>query len=306
MVSMMMVRDDWERIIFPGVFLLLLLIPVTASALDLPDLVVTGVTLSPANPMPGQDVVMSATVQNIGVVAKPEGTYVAVLFYVDDEIINYGESARIIGSGQSRTITGKWDPVTHDPKNWEAIEGSHTVRVVVNPNCRLEESDTTNNDYIRSFSVASPDTSNGGSRSNGRQYNLRGVPGLGDGAFQTIDAICQFTPYLEVQVRYSGHLNDVAVAYERDGTVDQRITYGASGNYGMHLVNPTGKIHLQAQKWSGDQSNGKPIKITVTNCYGKVLYEGQTAEDELDVYLTMKGCDAEEFAAWMAANGPKE
>jgi hypothetical protein len=71
-------------------------------------------------------------------------------------------------------------------------------------------------------------------------------------------------------------------------------------------VNPDGKIHIQATKWSGDNANGKPITVTVKNCFGKVLYEGQSTDNVFDVYLAMKGCGADEFAAWMAVNGPQE
>jgi hypothetical protein len=180
----------------------------------------------------------------------------------------------------------------------------HEIQAVVDPHGEIAESDEGNNLFVTSLLVA--DESSTGRASSGRQYNLHGVPDLGDGQFGEIDAICEFTPYIEVQVRYGGHLNDVGIAYERNGAVDQSISYGPSGNYVARLVNPNGKIHIQATKWSGDNSNGKVITVTVKNCYGKVLYEGQSTDNVFDVFLSMKGCDAEEFAAWMAVNGPQE
>jgi hypothetical protein len=300
MVSM----ENWRKIIFPGVLLLLLLLPVAVTACELPDLVVTGVSFSPACPQAGDTVLMTATVMNQGPVAKPQGPYMRVLFLVDGEQINYCGTTGAINPGECVEITGDYagpDEVQY----WTATAGIHTVEACADSLYLVDECDECNNNYVTELVVGGGDLQCGGS-SSGRQYNLHGIPPLGDGAFREIDALCQFTPYLEVQVHYDGHLNDVSAVYERDGDLDERITYGCSGAYGMHLVNPSGRIHIQAQKWNGDRFNGKPIRVTVSNCYGHVLYDGQSPNGVFDVYLAMKGCTAEEFAAWMAVNGPQE
>ena len=135
-----------------------------------------------------------------------------------------------------------------------------------------------------------------------RSYNQRGATTLGDGVeYQVLDLVCGFTQSLTVSIEYpNGILNDVTYAYEHGDSVEQYIRYG-SNQQNLVLNNPTGKIHVQALKWSGDDNNAKEIRLKVTDWMGSVVYEESTSENLLDVYLTLSGCSAEEFAAWMAA-----
>jgi hypothetical protein len=136
-----------------------------------------------------------------------------------------------------------------------------------------------------------------------RSYNQRGATTLGEGEYTVLDLVCGFTQSLTVSVDYpNGVLNDVTYAYESGDHVIQFVKYGAS-QQNMILTNPTGKIHVQAMKWAGDDNNAKEIRMKVTDWMGNVVYEESSSANLMDVSLTLNGCSAEEFAAWMATHG---
>ena len=49
----------------------------------LPDLIITSISMSPANPTSGQAVTFTATIKNQGTAATPSGVSIGVYFFID-------------------------------------------------------------------------------------------------------------------------------------------------------------------------------------------------------------------------------
>jgi hypothetical protein len=64
---------------------------VTFTVQQMPDLVVTGFSWSPANPVDGDIVQFTGTVKNQGTAATPAGVCVALTFWVDGVNKMYGQ-----------------------------------------------------------------------------------------------------------------------------------------------------------------------------------------------------------------------
>src|SRR5260370_472583 len=115
-----------------------------AAAPNLPDLVITAVTVSPANVAPGQPptfsatvknqggaaVTFSATVQNVGAVATPAGVIVGVRFDVDGIAVSWSDTdTQSLAPGASVTLTANSGP--SGKSTWSATAGVHTIQAWV-------------------------------------------------------------------------------------------------------------------------------------------------------------------------------
>ncbi|WP_284645080.1 CARDB domain-containing protein [Paenibacillus silviterrae] len=115
------------------------------------DLSVSEITLTPANPKPGETVAFSAEVRNTGLEAT-SSTSVDVEFKVDpsinSKVIATGTHTGIIQPGETVTITGT--------EVWSAQKGTHAIRAVVNPNGQAVESNLLNNERTLYAAVREP------------------------------------------------------------------------------------------------------------------------------------------------------
>jgi hypothetical protein len=116
------------------------------------DLVVTNVTMSPANPAPGQAVSFSATISNFGANTKPAGAINGVGFFVDGTKVNWSDSnTGALAPGQSLTLTA--NSGAGGVATWAATAGAHTLQAFVDDVNRIAEGDETNNKLSAPFSV---------------------------------------------------------------------------------------------------------------------------------------------------------
>lgn len=104
-----------------------------------PDLVVTAVTLSPANPLEGAAVTFSATVKNQGTAGT--GAAVRVAFSVDGNKVSWG-SASALAAGATATITASGGAAG---PTWQAVRGTHAVLAAADDLGAIAESNEGNN-----------------------------------------------------------------------------------------------------------------------------------------------------------------
>ena len=126
----------------------------TAAGSGLPDLVVTSVTLAPANPQPGDHVVFTAVVKNQGTGATPAGTVLGVGFDLDGAqgATTWEDTDRAAlapGASIVLTTTGGGSGTNY----WVATAGAHTVTAWADDVNRIAESNENNNKLAAAFTV---------------------------------------------------------------------------------------------------------------------------------------------------------
>jgi hypothetical protein len=114
-----------------------------AVQVNLPDLVVVGVSASPANPAPGQQVLFTATVKNQGSQATPSGTIIGLGFYLDNGPVTSWASVSQLLPGQTATLPAR-QGATGSPY-WTATAGMHNLVAFVDDTNGVPESVETNN-----------------------------------------------------------------------------------------------------------------------------------------------------------------
>ena len=97
-------------------------------------------TWDPDAPEAGTEVTLSATVTNL--VNHSGSHYVPVVFYADDVAINM-PTAFFDGSGDEVTVSATWN----------ATKGVHSLKVEIDPENAIDESNTDNNKAITTFSI---------------------------------------------------------------------------------------------------------------------------------------------------------
>jgi hypothetical protein len=119
------------------------------------DMIVTGVSMSPANPTTGQAVTFSATIKNQGTIATPAGVKNGVVFSIDGATATWSDNnTSSIPAGGSVTVTANSGPT--GSATWTATTGTHNLDAWVNDAQRYPESSFSNNHLITSFTVANP------------------------------------------------------------------------------------------------------------------------------------------------------
>ncbi|BBL67618.1 CARDB domain-containing protein [Methanoculleus chikugoensis] len=130
--------------------------PTTPAPSGKPDLVVTDIAWTPANPATGDAVTLKATIKNQGTAATPAGTKHGVLFTFDDGAAGPGvwsdTHATAIAPGASVTLTANGGSAG---ATWKAMVGTHTVKATVDDVNRIAESDETNNVMSKEIVVGS-------------------------------------------------------------------------------------------------------------------------------------------------------
>lgn len=116
------------------------------------DLIVTGVTMSPASPSNGQPVTFSATVKNQGTTAVPASTVVGVGFAVDGTRVTWNETNTAgLAAGASVTLTANAGTTG---ATWAATTGPHSVIATADDtNAIPDEVDEGNNTNRLDFTV---------------------------------------------------------------------------------------------------------------------------------------------------------
>ena len=98
-----------------------------------PDLVVTNLTWTPANPTAGQTVTFRGTIKNQGEVASPPVIH-ALVFFVDGKGVGFYTFEGSLAPGESRELTEKNGTATYVMQ-----PGQHTVRALADDVNRIEE-----------------------------------------------------------------------------------------------------------------------------------------------------------------------
>ncbi len=115
----------------------------TVSQTSLPDLIVTGITTSPASPIVGDAVTFTATVQNQGAAAGAPGT---VTFSVDGtQVSASANNTTALAANGTIPMSGI--------ATWTATSGTHTILANVDSNNTTTESNESNNTYSTSLTV---------------------------------------------------------------------------------------------------------------------------------------------------------
>ena len=121
-----------------------------------PDLVVTDISWTPANPATGNAVTLKATIKNQGDAPTPAGVKHGVLFTFDDGAAGSGvwsdAHTTAIAPGASVTVTANGGSAG---ATWKAVEGTHTVKANVDDVNRIAESNENNNVMSKEIVVGS-------------------------------------------------------------------------------------------------------------------------------------------------------
>ena len=117
-----------------------------------PDLVVTDISWSPANPATGNAISFSAVIKNQGTGATTAGIINGVSFMVDGTQVCWSDNnTSSIAAGASITVTSNGGP--SGAATWTATAGNHTVTAWVDDVNRISESNEGNNQYSETLAV---------------------------------------------------------------------------------------------------------------------------------------------------------
>jgi hypothetical protein len=133
--------------------------PFGSTGTGLPDLIVSSLTWTPANPAPGDHVVLTAVVTNQGTKATPAGTVVGVGFDLDGSAtasVWEDTDTTSLAPGASITLTATGG--TAGVNYWIATAGSHSVTAWVDDVNRITESNENNNKLTETVSVSASST----------------------------------------------------------------------------------------------------------------------------------------------------
>lgn len=121
-----------------------------------PDLIVTGITYTPATPATGNQVTFSATIRNQGAAATPNGVIHGIAFSVDGTVVSWADNyTTSIAPGATATLTANAGP---SGSTWTATSGTHTILANLDDLNRISESNETNNTFTISLTPGASDT----------------------------------------------------------------------------------------------------------------------------------------------------
>ena len=125
---------------------------VSAEALALPDLVVTGIALTPPNPAAGDRVSAQATIKNVGKAATLGEVPSTVTISIDGVLIGWSDDHTAeVAPGESVTL--RLNGGGNAGHTWTAVSGKHTLTAVADDINRIDESNKENNTLEKTFSV---------------------------------------------------------------------------------------------------------------------------------------------------------
>jgi hypothetical protein len=121
----------------------------------LPDVVVTAISWTPANPGVGSNVVFRATVRNQGSGPTPGGVVLGVGFSVNGSLVSWsGSYTTPLAPGASVTLSADGGP--GGVNYWTATAGVHTVTAHVDDVNRFAEADESNNIAVTNLTIYAP------------------------------------------------------------------------------------------------------------------------------------------------------
>lgn len=120
------------------------------------DIIVTGMSMSPATPKAGDAVRFSGTIKNNGTAASPSGIIHGLKFGVDNVTVSWSDNnSTSLAPGESRTQAANGGPNSNGGL-WTSVAGSHNLLMTFDDVNRMtSERDKTNNTLTVPFSVAS-------------------------------------------------------------------------------------------------------------------------------------------------------
>jgi CARDB len=127
----------------------------TAAQPILPQLIVTNISMSPANPTSGQAVTFTATIENVGLAATPSGVSIDVYFFVDGNPVSASDNnTTSLAIGASENLTANEGPGGGAGlSTWLASAGSHTVLAEVDPLGLITQANRTDNSLTITITV---------------------------------------------------------------------------------------------------------------------------------------------------------
>lgn len=118
-----------------------------------PDLEVTDISWSPANPVDGDEVTFSATIKNNGNAATQAGTSLSVRFTVGSSDVAWSRgNTTSIPAGGTVTLTANGGPYNGKNK-WTSVSGTHNVKAYVDDLNAFTESNESNNERSENITV---------------------------------------------------------------------------------------------------------------------------------------------------------
>lgn len=129
----------------------------TSRVSRLPDLIVSSITMSPAQPKAGDKVIFSAVVKNQGQGATPAGVIIGVAFSVDGQVLTWSDTdTTSLAAGASVKLTANSGAAGY--AYYIATSGTHTLGAYVNDVNRFSESNANNNKLSISMKVTAAAT----------------------------------------------------------------------------------------------------------------------------------------------------
>lgn len=117
-----------------------------------PDLIVTDITLSPANPKPGDLVTFTASVKNVGDAPSPAHVTVGVYFQVDGKGAMWSDTFHgPLAPGETKLLTASSG--ADGVKSWTATAGNHSVTALADDVNRINERDEGNNGAKKTVAI---------------------------------------------------------------------------------------------------------------------------------------------------------
>lgn len=124
---------------------------------SLPDLAITNVNISPANPVDKNEVLFTVDIKNQGTAATQTGTgiFLGAAFQVDGSWVTWSDDfTGSLAPGETKTLTPNYG--SGGKSTWTATAGAHTLTTVVDNMNKISESNESNNTAQNSFTVGQP------------------------------------------------------------------------------------------------------------------------------------------------------
>jgi hypothetical protein len=126
----------------------------TPTMSSLPDVVVTSISMNPANPVAGQAVTFSAVVKNQGTASTPAGVVLGVGFFVNGTNVNWSDNfTSSLAPGASVTLTATGGPA--GISTYTGSAGTIQVQAIADDINRFAELNDSNNSLTQSFTIGS-------------------------------------------------------------------------------------------------------------------------------------------------------
>ncbi len=281
-----------------------------------PDLVVTSVGWTPANPTVGTGVTFRATVRNQGTIATPAGTILGVSFKVDGKQVSWSDThTSSLAASDSVTLTANSGP--SGSLTWTATEGAHTVEAHVDDINRIAERDDTNNKLTASLPVETASISSFTLINADTDQPIVGFDPIANGA--VIDYTQLGTTHLSIRANTSpARVGSVKFGYDSQANyrTENQAPYAIAGDenqggdyfawtpsLGSHTLTATPYVGGNA---TGTAGRAESLCFTVTNQGTNLaLFKAVTFTSQQAGNGASQAVDNDETTRWSASNYPQ-